>query len=151
MLVGLAASATLRRSASFRVASFQAGPPHQGPGLRAGDPAAPGEAATADATARPATARMNETVRTRCQDMSNPPLETTRSEVSLARPVAQRNDRSAGSRRWRVASTPAKRSPCSRIRSSTTSIVNEAGSSDSSTSSQRSGVETEAPAVGRTE
>ena len=50
-----------------------------------------------------------------------------------------------------VVSTPSKRSPISRTRSSTTSIVNDAGSSRSSTSSQRSGVDTGAPARGRTE
>ena len=42
-------------------------------------------------------------------------------------------------------------SPCSATRAGTTSIVNAAGSSGSSTSSQRSGVETGAPAFGRTE
>jgi hypothetical protein len=50
-----------------------------------------------------------------------------------------------------VVSTPAKRSPCLRTRPSTTSMVNAAGSSDSFTSSQRSGVETGAPGRGRTE
>ena len=49
------------------------------------------------------------------------------------------------------ASTPAKRSPSRATRSSTASIVNAAGSSPCATSSQRSGVETVAPARGRTE
>src|SRR5437868_8820677 len=47
--------------------------------------------------------------------------------------------------------TPSSRSPCLRMRSSTTSIVNADGSRSSFTSSQRSGVETGAPARGRTE
>src|SRR6266404_5149032 len=50
-----------------------------------------------------------------------------------------------------VVSTPAKRSPCSRTRSSTTSMVKAEGSRPSLTSSQRRGVETGAPARGRTE
>ena len=45
----------------------------------------------------------------------------------------------------------AYRSPCSATRSSTASIVNPAGSSPDFTSSQRSGVDTGAPARGRTE
>ena len=47
--------------------------------------------------------------------------------------------------RCRVFRTSPKRSPCRRTRSSTTSIVNEDGSRPSSTSSQRSGVDTGAP------
>ena len=50
-----------------------------------------------------------------------------------------------------VFSTPSNRSPCSATRRRTTSIVNWAGSSFSFTSSQRNGVETGAPACGRTE
>src|SRR5215210_47417 len=50
-----------------------------------------------------------------------------------------------------VVRTPSNRSPSAFTRSRTASIVKAAGSSDSSTSSQRNGVETGAPGFGRTE
>src|SRR5581483_4844061 len=61
------------------------------------------------------------------------------------------SDRSAFESDWRAVSSPAARSPCSRTRTRTASIVNAAGSSASPTSSQRSGVDTGAPGCGRTE
>jgi hypothetical protein len=63
----------------------------------------------------------------------------------------QRTKRRAAASDWRVVKTPSKRSPYRSIRPRTTSMVNACGSSSSLTSCQRSGVETGAPAFGRTE
>jgi hypothetical protein len=63
----------------------------------------------------------------------------------------QRRARSAAPSDWPPSRTRAKRSPSRATRSRTTSIVSAWGSSPGFTSSQRSGVETGAPARGRTE
>jgi hypothetical protein len=62
-----------------------------------------------------------------------------------------RRERSAAASDCRAFSTPSNRSPCCSTRPSATSIVKSRGSRSSVTSSQRSGVETGAPALGRTE
>ena len=73
------------------------------------------------------------------------------SATDTASTEAQRSEFSAAESDCLVVSTPSNRSPSLATRSSTASIVNAAGSRVSFTSSQRNGVETGAPAFGRTE
>ena len=94
------------------------------------------------------------TGRSRCSSAatsSSSPRSGTSATSARTSSRSQRSARSAAPSDWPPSSTRAKRSPSRATRSSTTSIVNDAVSSPGFTSSQRSGVDTGAPARGRTE
>ena len=79
------------------------------------------------------------------------PHRRCRSTVAALSQIHQWSEASAFESDWSPRRTPSSRSPCRATRSSTTPIVKPAGSSESVTSSQSSGVETGAPGCGRTE
>ena len=123
-------------------------------GLRLrGFPAGSSPAATTSSSCRssPASSASSSTGRPRSSSAATSPSSPGSATRIGSATDAQRSDFSAAVSDCFVVNTPSNRSPSRATRASTASIVNAAGSSDSFTSSQRSGVETGAPAFGRTE